>query len=81
LLELALPLPLQFSIQDGKALCYASGMTLQMDIDVAERLKGFNDRRPHPIADLSPAPDLRLTALVGVMVMKGILRRVSDRPD
>lgn len=78
LLELAVSLPLQFSIQEEKALCYAGGMTLQMDAGVAEKLERFNDRRPHRLKDLSPSPDLRLKALVGVMVMKGILRRVAD---
>jgi hypothetical protein len=78
LIELAVPRPLQFSIRDGKTYCQASGLQWPMEPEVAEKLRGFNDRRPHTISDLSPAPDLRFSALIGTMLMNGVLRRVTD---
>ena len=77
LLELAVPRPLRFSTQNGKTYCRASGFRWPMDDDVAEKLRGFNDRRPHTIGDLSPTPDLRLSAVIGAMLMNGVLRRVA----
>jgi ribosomal protein L16 Arg81 hydroxylase len=80
MLELATPRSLQFSLNKGVASCQVNGMTWQMDIDVAERLRMFNDRKPHSINALAPTSDLRVSALVGVMVMKGVLRRVEETP-
>jgi len=76
LLELAAPRPLQFSNRDGRVVCQAAGMGWQMDSDVAERLRAFNDRQPHAIGELAPEPDLRMAGQIGVMVMTGVLRRV-----
>src|SRR5579862_1140076 len=56
LLELAVPRPLQFFVQDGKTVCHANGFKWPLEKDVAEKLRGFNDRRPHAINDLSPVP-------------------------
>jgi ribosomal protein L16 Arg81 hydroxylase len=81
LLELAAPFPLHFSIQHGKTVCSASGMSWQMNAEVAERLRAFNDGCPHAIGELFPVQDVRDTGLLGVMVMKGVLRRVSDSPN
>ena len=78
LLELAVPRPLHFSTQNGKTYCQASNFRWPIDDDVAEKLRGFNDRRPHTISDLSPRPDLRLSAVIGAMLMNGVLRRVTD---
>jgi ribosomal protein L16 Arg81 hydroxylase len=81
LLELASPRGLLFSIGNGAASCQVDGMTWQMDIDVAEKLRMFNDRKPHSINALAPTRDVRITALVGVMVMKGILKHVAEPQD
>ncbi len=78
LLELAAPRPLQFSTQDGKAVCKAGGMKWRMETAVAERLRALNDGRPHSIGELSTVPDTPFTALLGAMVMSGVLRRVPD---
>jgi hypothetical protein len=78
MLELATSRSLKFSIDRGSASCQVNGMTWQMDIDVAERLRMFNDRKPHSINALAPTSDLRVSAMVGVMVMKGVLRRVEE---
>jgi ribosomal protein L16 Arg81 hydroxylase len=80
LLELAVARPLRFSMQNGKMYCEASSFRWPMDEDVAEKLRGFNDRRPHTISDLSPTPDLRLSAVIGAMLMNGVLRRVAVPP-
>jgi ribosomal protein L16 Arg81 hydroxylase len=80
LLELAVPRPLRFSTQNGKTYCQASSFRWPMDDDVAEKLRGFNDRRPHTINDLSPTSDLRLSAVIGAMLMNGVLRRVAVPP-
>jgi ribosomal protein L16 Arg81 hydroxylase len=77
LLELAVARPLRFSTENGKTYCEASSFRWTMDDDVAGKLRGFNDRRPHTIGDLSPASDLRLSAVVGAMLMSGVLRRVA----
>jgi ribosomal protein L16 Arg81 hydroxylase len=80
LLELAGPRDLQFSTQNGTVSCHANGMSWHMDPDVAEKIREFNDRKPHTIRELAPAPDVRITGLVGVMVMQGVLRRALDFP-
>jgi ribosomal protein L16 Arg81 hydroxylase len=80
LLELAAA-RLQFSIQNGSASCQVNGMTLQMDVDAADKLRIFNDHKPHSINNLAPNPDVRFTALVGVMVMNGVLRRVVESAE
>jgi ribosomal protein L16 Arg81 hydroxylase len=76
LLELAVPHDLQFANQNGKMACRANGMSWQMDTDVAEKIRTFNDRKPHTMEDLAPTPDVRITGLIGAMLMQGILRRV-----
>jgi hypothetical protein len=38
----------------------------------------LNDRRPHSVEELSPRSDVRFKALIGAMVMKGILKRVDS---
>ena len=68
-LELAIPRPLRFFTQSGKPCCGASGFTWPVDQDVAAKLRAFNDRRPHTMNELSPAPDLRLAAVIGTMLM------------
>jgi hypothetical protein len=80
LLELAVSRPLRFSTKDGKAYCQASSFRWPMDDEIAEKLRGFNDRRPHTISELSPTPDLRLSAVIGAMLMSGVLRRVTAPP-
>jgi hypothetical protein len=80
LLELAVARPLRFLKQDGKTYCHASSFRWPMDDDVAGKVRGFNDRRPHSISELSPVPDLRLSAVVGAMLMNGVLRRVAVPP-
>jgi hypothetical protein len=77
-LEIAIPRPLRFFSQNGKTLCRASGYTWSIDPDVAAKLETFNDRCPHTMNELSPTPDLRLSALIATMVMNGVLRRVAD---
>ena len=79
-MELAIPRPLQFSVQDGRTFCHAIGMKWQVDAEVAQRLKSFNDRRPHSINEISPVSDLRLTAVTGVLLMAGVLRRTREIP-
>lgn len=74
LLELAVSRPLRFSKEDGKTYCQGASLRWPVDDEVAEKLRGFNDRRPHTISDLSPTPDLRLSAVVGAMLMNGVLR-------
>jgi ribosomal protein L16 Arg81 hydroxylase len=80
LLELAVSRPLRFSTQNGKAYCEASSFRWPIDDEVAEKLRGFNDGCPHTIGELSPAPDLRLSAVIGAMLMSGVLRRVAVSP-
>jgi ribosomal protein L16 Arg81 hydroxylase len=75
-LELAVPRDLHFSIQNGMAACQANGTNWRMAPDVAEKIRTFNDRKPHTMDELTPTPDSRVTTLVGAMVMRGILRRV-----
>lgn len=77
LLELALPRPLRFLTEDGKTFYSGNGLKVPVTAGVAEKLCLFNDRLPHAIADLSPAPDPRLKVIVGVLVMNGILRRAG----
>jgi hypothetical protein len=78
LLELAVPRPLQFSMQNGVTQCHANGMSWSIDAEFVARLGLFNDRKPHSIGELSGAPDIRLTGLIGIMTMTGVLRRVAD---
>jgi len=78
LLKLAAPRPLQFTIRDDGAFCHAGGMRWQMDAGIAEKLGRFNDRQTHSISEISPVADLRLTALIGALIINGILRRVAN---
>lgn len=77
-LKLAIPRQLQFSSQDGKTFCHAAGMRWQMDADIAQRLRTFNDRQPHSISEISPAADIRLSAVTGILLMAGVLRRTEE---
>jgi ribosomal protein L16 Arg81 hydroxylase len=81
LLELAVPRDLHFSVHNGSVDCHAKGMSWRMDTDVAEKIRRFNDRRPHTMDELAPTPNVRVTALVGALVMQGVLRRVPDAPE
>jgi ribosomal protein L16 Arg81 hydroxylase len=77
-IELATPRDLHFSTQNGTVACRANGMNWRMDTDVAAKIRRFNDRKPHTMEELAPMPDVRVTALVGALVMQGVLRRVAD---
>lgn len=79
MLELAVSRPLHFSGQGGAVSCRANGTAWQMDRDIAEKLKVFNDFLPHTIAELAPDSDIRLNAAIGVMLMRGVIR-CSARP-
>ncbi len=81
LLELAGPRLLRFSTESGKTFCQAGDFRWPVDDGVAGKLRSFNDRRPHTISDLAPTPDIRLSAVVGAMLMNGVLRRVAESPS
>jgi ribosomal protein L16 Arg81 hydroxylase len=75
LLELAIPGPIQITISNGKALCQASGEKWEVNSAVGERLRRFNDGLPHSLAELASPPDPRVNFAVGMLLMKGLLRR------
>lgn len=77
LLRLAAPELLKFARNGETMVCTAGGTNFTMDADVGEKMHGFNDRRPHSLGEFSPRSDVRFKALIGAMMMKGILKRVD----
>jgi ribosomal protein L16 Arg81 hydroxylase len=77
LLELAIPRPIYVRCENGRASCQGGNYRWEVDVDVGERLLKFNDRLPHTLAELTPSPDIRFSALVGVLLMKGVIRRIA----
>jgi ribosomal protein L16 Arg81 hydroxylase len=78
LLELAIPGRIHITIRDGKAFCQASGERWEVNGAVGERLRKFNDRLPHSLAELASPPDPRVSFAVGLLLMKGLLRRTPS---
>lgn len=78
-LELAVAHPIHFANRgknDTRVVCRAAGFEWQVDSDVSEKLGLFNDGKPHTMDELAPRPDIRVSAMIGLLVMKGVLRRV-----
>ena len=74
LLELVFSDPVQIRIKEGKTFCQVRSEQFAVDPEVAESLCGFNDRRPHSLAELAPKPNPKLNFTVGMMLTKGLLR-------
>jgi ribosomal protein L16 Arg81 hydroxylase len=77
LLKIAGVRPLHFIFDNGSALCRANGAEWKMDPEAARKMAIFNDFQPHTIGELGPRPDLRVHAAVIMMLMSGVIRRVS----
>ena len=75
LLEFATPGPIYMSIENGRASCRARGEKWEVDRDVGERLSKFNDGLPHSLAELDTPRNFRISFAVGLLLLKGILRR------
>lgn len=78
LLELAIPGAIHVTIRNGIALCQAAGEKWEVNGAVGERLTRFNDRLPHSLSELASPPDPRTNFAVGLLLMKGLLRRVPS---
>jgi ribosomal protein L16 Arg81 hydroxylase len=74
LLELAIPGQIRITIANGKARCEANGEKWEVNGAVGERLRKFNDRRPHSLAELSSPKDPQVNFAVGFLLLKGLLR-------
>jgi ribosomal protein L16 Arg81 hydroxylase len=77
-LRLIAPELLRFASNGDKMVCTAGDTMFPIDADVGEKMRILNDRRPHSVEELSPRSDVRFKALIGAMVMKGILKRVDS---
>ena len=74
-LELAIARPLSFKIENGTALCRGNGSAWKMNPEMARKLGIFNDFAPHTLAEIGAESDLRINAVVAMMLMNGVLRR------
>jgi len=77
-LQLASAELLKFARNGEALICNAAGTEFPIDTDVGEKIRRFNDRRPHSLEEFSAGSDVRFKALVGALVMKGILKRVES---
>lgn len=80
-LRLAQPELLKFTRDGGSLICMCGGISFTTDLATGERLRRFNDRMPHSLEELSSGSDLSLKAVLGAMVLRGVLKRAEDSDD